>query len=268
MFCCHFVAAFGICRHQCLVCEYVDSPCQAAGCFFDGGCGFLVENIRPLVTHTAQAKVEVRQGIFRRKRLQIKIVRDALLQLAYMRLRQFFVQLGLTEQHHLQQFAFIGFQVAEQADFFQRFHRHALRFFHEHHHRLAFRMFLQKVILQFLHHVQLAGVAVNIQTEFVRNHVQDIVWRQTGVGDVDHINLVGQSHFQHAAQHGFAAANFPHHLDNAFATGNGVGQRIQRCASLAAFEKQAGVGRDFERRPFESEMLQIHYVFPSFCTRL
>ena len=47
------------------------------------------------------------------------------------------VELRLAEQHHLQQFALLGFEVGQQAQGFQRFQRHRLRLVQAHHHALA-----------------------------------------------------------------------------------------------------------------------------------
>ena len=60
---------------------------------------------------------------------------DAFAQLPNLRLAQVFVQFGLTEQHDLQQLVLLGLEVGKQPDLFQGRDRHALRLFHEHHHR-------------------------------------------------------------------------------------------------------------------------------------
>jgi hypothetical protein len=52
--------------------------------------------------------------------------------------------------------------------------------------------------------------------------MQHIFGRHAWIGEIDTFDMFRQYRLQHAAQHGFAAAYFPHHLDNAFAIGDGI----------------------------------------------
>ena len=62
---------------------------------------------------------------------------DALAQLADRFRGELAVQLGLAEQHDLQQLALLGFQVGQQAQRLQRLERHRLRLVHAQHDALA-----------------------------------------------------------------------------------------------------------------------------------
>ena len=106
------------------------------------------------MTRRTQTMADVLGDHARGQWAQIETVRDALAQLANARIGQMCIQLGLSEQHDLQQFFAFGFQIGKQTDFFQRVERHALRFLDEHHHAAIFCMARQQQFLQRLLHLQ------------------------------------------------------------------------------------------------------------------
>ncbi len=64
---------------------------------------------------------------------------NALGQLTQQGLAQHLLQLGLTDQHHLQQFSLVGFEVGEQAQLLQYAGQQVLRLIHQYHAALACR---------------------------------------------------------------------------------------------------------------------------------
>ena len=178
---------------------------------------------------------------------------DTFTQLANRLVFEFAIKLRLPEQHNLHELVVMGFKVAEQPYFFQRFQRHALRFFDEHHHTGAGSVSAQQVVLQLLHHHQAVGVGIYRQLQLEGNGVNDVACAEFGVGEANDIHCRRQSLFQHAAEHGFAAADFAHHLQNNFTSSNAIYQGVQHHAKAmgAAVKEQRWVRGDAERVPLQ-----------------
>ncbi|OGT05395.1 MAG: hypothetical protein A2143_11010 [Gallionellales bacterium RBG_16_57_15] len=85
--------------------------------------------------------------------------------------------------------------------------------------------------------------------------VEHLLARQAGIRQVDGFDMFGKFFEQHAAQHGFAAADLAADLDDAFRLAERVDQRIQNFAAVGAGKEKYRDGRDPERGFAESEVL-------------
>src|SRR6185295_19972714 len=93
--------------------------------------------------------------------------------------------------------------------------------------------------------------------------VQNFVGRHTWIGQVDRFNVWRQTSLQHAAQHGFAAADFAGYLDDAFPMGNRVDQCLEDCTAIAAFKKNVCVRRNLERGMAKAKEIKVHQLSSS-----
>ena len=73
-----------------------------------------------------------------------------------------------------------------------------------------------------------------LQLQLERDRVQDFLGRDAGIGEINGLDVRRQPRRQHAAQHGLAAADFAGDLDDAFALADGVDQRFEYRAAVAA----------------------------------
>lgn len=106
-------------RKQRLVGQYIDAPYDAPGGSGDRFDGAGAEDVWPVVTRGAHAEHQVFRDVLLVERRHLEAVGDAFLELTHLRQSQVFVQFGLAEQDDLQQLVVGGFQVGQQADFFQ-----------------------------------------------------------------------------------------------------------------------------------------------------
>ena len=90
-----------------------------------------------MVTRSPHAEHQVAGNVVALEWLQSKVVRDALLELAHVGLREAGVQFRLPEEHDLQQLVPVGFQIRKQPDLFQRLGRHGMRFVDQDYYLLA-----------------------------------------------------------------------------------------------------------------------------------
>ncbi len=140
---------------------------------------------------------------------------------------QVFIQLRLTKQDYLHQFMAMGFQVAQQANFFKGFNRHALGFFDENYNCPPFTVFFNQIVLQLVHdHESLRG-RIHIQVQFKGDGINNIFCRKTGIGQINDFNLIRQTLLQHAAKHGFTTANLTDNLDDSFTGSDCINQGIE-----------------------------------------
>ena len=248
----------GVGGQQGLVREDVDPAQQTPGIIFYFAYRRAVEQGAGPVTAGAYAAVQIFTDIVRGKGIEAKTVGNPLLQLAYLRGRDHLIQLRLPEQHDLQQLVVLCFEIAQQAHLFQGPERHALGLFHEHHHLPALAMTLQQIILQAVHDLEAGGIGRKFQLQFKGDGVQDVFRRQAGIGDIDDLDLVRQFLLQHSAEHGLAAADLAHHLDDTFAVEDGIHQRLQHHPAFPARIEQAGVRGDPEGGLLQAEIIVIH----------
>ncbi len=173
------------------------------------------------------------------------------------------VELGLAEQHDLQQLVAVRLQVRQQPHLLERVLGHDVRLVDQDHHAAPGAVERDQVLLQ-LAQRHAAPLGRELELEVVADRVQDLVARERGRGEVDGRDVLRQPLHQHAAQHGLAAADLARHLDDAFVVQHRVDQRLQRRAAVGAVEEEIGVRRDAERRLGEAEMLEVerHAISP------
>ena len=195
--------------------EDVDAAHQSVGRIGDELDGVRRKNVRPAVAGRAHPEHQVAFEGIARQRLHVEMVDDAVLELAHVRLIQLGVQFRLPEQDDLQQLVIADLQVVEQAQLFQRIQRHGVRLIDQYDDTLAFAGLLLELVLDAVHD-DADALAVDAQAERVGNRIQHFFARQARVGEINGFNMFGQPLEQHAAQHGFAAADFAADFDDAF----------------------------------------------------
>src|SRR3546814_17810302 len=84
--------------------------------------------------------------------------------------------------------------------------------------------------------------------------MQNVFRSNAGVSQINAFHLFRQQGLQHAAKHRFAAADFAHYLDDAFTAIDGIDQRVENGAAVAARKKEFSIGGALERRLPQSEM--------------
>ena len=114
-----------------LVREHVDASREPAGRGADAANRRGAENARATVARRAQAKVDVLGHFTCAERIEPEVLGDPVLELTHVASGEHGIELGLAEQHDLQQLLLRGFKVREQADLFERGRRHRMRFVHQ-----------------------------------------------------------------------------------------------------------------------------------------
>ena len=99
---------------------------------------------------------------------------------------------------------------------------------------------------------------MRIDGQIIGDSRQHFVGGQRRHGQVDGLDGLRQPLHQHAAQHGLAGTDLTSDLHQAFATGNGVYQRLKRFATIRASEEKLRMRGNFERGLIEAEMLKIN----------
>ena len=220
------------------------------------------EQVRSVIARGLKAKSQISPGVLGIERQEVEAMGNAFAKLPDILLAQILIQLRLSEQHDLQQFIVLRFQVGEQADFLQRGNRHPLRFLHEDHNLSLLAVAFHQIFVQRVRYFQAARVLWYAQLHLERNGVKNFFRRHTRICQIDGFNIRRQTGLQHTAQHRFAAAHFPGHLDDAFPVRDRVDQCFQDGAAIAALEEHIRIGCDLEGGVGKSEELVVHQ-FPS-----
>ena len=248
--------ALGKGRQQGLVGQQVDGADAPTR-----GLGQLAQRARleqrpALPARPAQAVLDVGRSIGAVQGLQLKAVHHPVAHLAQLGQGQQRVQLGLAEEHDLQQLVLGRFQVGQELDLLQRFGRHGLRLVDEHHRAPPLGVALQQSLLDGQH--QGLTLGRGLQTPIGNQGLQDFTRTERGIGQIDQIDLIArQALGQHTAQHGFAAADLPHHHDDAVFIEHRVVQGIQDGTARLPLEKELAVRRDAKRRLTQAEVFKV-----------
>ena len=263
------VGVLGIGGEQRLVGEDVDAPRESARSARHHAHRARREDLGAAIAGRAHAERQVLRHLGHHERPHAERVRDAVAQLAQRRLGERLVELGLAEQHDLQELVAVRFQVRQQPHLLERVLGHDVRLVDQDHHAAPGAVERDQVLLQ-LAQRHAAPLGRELELEVVGDRVQDLVARERGRGEVDGRDVLRQPLHQHAAQHGLAAADLARHLDDALVVQHRVDQRLQRRAAVGALEEEIGVRRDAERRFREPEVLEIegHRYFSSLPIRL
>ena len=244
-------------REQGLVGIDIDAPRKPFGRLGDDAQRLGPEEVRAVVAGRAQAEVHVIAHLARRQRAEHEAVGDALLQLAHVGQREVRVELGLAEEHDLQQLLLLGLEVGEQPDLLECRERHRVCLVDQRHHRAPRRMHLDQLFLERAHELRGIG-ARGVDAEVDRDRGEHLVAREAGHREVDRLDRLGQTLHQHAAEHRLAAADFARDLHHALARGNRVEQGFERGTPVRAREEELGVRGDAKRRLAQPEVFQVH----------
>ncbi len=183
---------------------------------------------------------------------------NALGQLTQQGLAQHLLQLGLTDQHHLQQFSFVGFEVGEQAQLLQYAGQQVLRLIHQYHAALACRQVGQQVIANKVEQPLDPGIFGIGELKLVADGGQQIPFGQGGVEDIGDLGLGGQLLQQAAGDGGFAGAHFAGQQHKAAAILQSIVEMSKGFAVALAHIEVLGIGRDGKRVFREAEELCVH----------
>ena len=209
---------------------------------------------------------------------------DALSELTDGMVLQPAIKLGLSEQHDLQQFVLLGFQIGQQPDRLQAFERHRLDLVQAEHDLLALAGEIQQCRGQRLEQLMLAGIGLSSTAELIGQRQQQAVRRQIGIGDIRgdetmrrRLGCCGGRRLARPDRRGngrslllidtgeklptqqrLAGAHFAGDLDEALAVAHRDQQGVERLLVAGAGKKIAGVGGDAERCFAQTEMGLVH----------
>src|SRR5688572_30314202 len=119
-------------------------------------------------------------------------------------------------------------------------------------------MTLEQMSLEPVHEFDARRCTLHPELQFERDGMQDFVRGHVRMSEIDGFDVRRKARLQHVAQHGLAAADLARYLDNPFALHDGVHQRFEYRAPIAAAKEEIGVRRYAERGLIESEMGVIH----------
>src|SRR5436190_168947 len=125
--------AEGVARDQAVIADHVDDARDAARVLGDALDGPVFEQPEVASARDAQAVADVVPDLVARQRMDRAAQRDALLELAQTRQLELRLQLGLTDQHDLQQLLARGLEVRQQADLLENRGLEVLRLVEDHH---------------------------------------------------------------------------------------------------------------------------------------
>ena len=166
----------------------------------------------------------------------------------------------MPEKDDLEQFAVRRFQIGEQSDFLQSRPGHAVCLVNDHDNPPTFGIALHQNLLKTR---QDFGAIPDrrVGHEIARDGVQDFVAIEHRVGQIDGVGWVRlETLEQHAAEHGFAHADFAHHGHDAFVVHGRHQQPFEDVTPLATTEEKLGIGGDPKGIGLELEMVQVQHA--------
>ena len=190
---------------------------------------------------------------------QVEAGNHALRQLLQFRPGQHAAQLGLADQHHLQQLALAGFEVGQQAQLLQHIGREVLRLVDDQHVVAPGRVLRQQegvqrvdVVLHRLRTRWHGGV------ELVADGLQQLKHGELGVEDVGDVAVRRDLLQEAAADGGLAGPDLARQQHEAATSVQPIQQMGQRLAVALTHEQVMRVRRDRERRLFQAEEGRVH----------
>ena len=272
--------------------QQVDAPGHAACDGVDAGHGPRIEGQRPGVTRYREPVGDVVVGFSPVQRVEVVAGNDALRQLLQLGALEHGAQLGLADQHDLQQLALVGFQVGQQAQLLQHLGQQVLRLVDDEHAAFPGGVAGQQkgiqrvdVLLQaqgrggggcrtldggcVARALGAARLASCGDVELLADRLQQLADRQPGVEDVGHA-AAGRNLLQKAAADGgFAGADVARQQHKATtraarAAGPGAGrghavqQVCQRLTVALTHEQKTRIGRNGERVLRQAQVVRVH----------
>src|SRR3984957_11085095 len=206
-----------------------------------------------------QAAVNVTLGLVDIERRQVGAESNTLLELPQIDRIQLLVEFGLPDQQYLQQLLLRRFQIGQQPDFLEHFHRKMVSFVHHQHRGQALLMPRNYERTQIQQKVTL-GLARSRQSKITGNILQEIGRRQPRIEDIRIGHVAPAQQLQQAEhQQGLARAYFPGHYHEAFASPHSVVQSRQRLVVSLRREKKRRVGSNLERVALQIVKTLIHW---------
>ena len=126
------------------------------------------------------------------------------------------------------------------------------------HHASAFQRVPDQAVFERIQQAVSPGALRHGNGQLVAQRVQQIVRTHVRVGNVGSNALVLQGAQQLAAQHGFAATDLAHDLQEPFTATQRHQQGVERGLGAVVWEEKGAVGRDGKRRLAQGEMPQVH----------
>ena len=206
---------------------------------------------------------QVLRGFRLGERTQVVARHHALGQLLEFRTGQQRAQLGLADQHDLQQLALVGLEIGQQAQLLEHAGRKVLRLVDDQHVVLPARVRIEQELVQRIEVVLGRGAAAAARgvghMELVADRLQQLDRGELGVEDVGDVAMLGNLLEQAATDGGLAGADFAGQHHEAAATAlHAVEQVRQRLAMALAHEQETGVRRDRERLVLQAEEGRVH----------
>ena len=203
--------------------------------------------------------LDVAIGLGRVQRQQVVARRDALGQLAQVGARGQVLELGLTDEHDLQQLVTRGLEVGEQPDLLEYLGREVLRLVDHGNRAPTAAVGLEQVGVECLRECSAAvGRFGQRDVELLEDHGQEFRGRELRVEHERNIGLFGHALQQAANECRLAGADLAREHDEAVALRDAVDQVRERLRVTLAHEEIARVRRDRERTFVEAEEIEIH----------
>src|SRR5580700_953485 len=211
-----------------------------------------------------QAAVNVTFGLVDIQRRQMGTQGNALLELPQIHRIQLLVEFGLPHQKNLQQLLLRRFQIGQQPDLLQHFHRKMVSFVDHQHRGQALLVTRNYERTQVQQKVALS-LARGGQAKITSHVLQEIDRREPRVEDICIGHVAAAQQLQQAAhQQGLARAYFPGHYHEAFAPPHSVVKRCQRLVVSLRREKKRRVWSNLERVALQIVETLIHWESTSY----
>ena len=238
--------------------QQVDAPRHATAEAMQGLEGIVAQRQLAVQAGHGQPVGQVGRGLRRVQRTQVVARDDALRELLQARFGEALAQLGLADQHDLQQLVRVGLQIRQQAQLFEHLAAEVLRLVDDQQAVPSGRMPGQQEGVERVHASLQAVLGGARQPEFLQHRVQQLGGAELGVEDVGHV-AVGRQLGQEAAAHGgLAGADLAGQQHEATAALDPV-EQVRQCLAMAlAQEQETGVRRDAEGVLRQTEGRPIH----------
>ena len=183
---------------------------------------------------------------------------DPLRNLAHIRPRQHFPQLGLADEDDLQKLLLGRFKIGEQTNLLEDFGTQILGLVHDQHRAPPATVGIQQVGVQTVDQRLDGATLRRLDPQFLGNRREEFPGRQLGIEDQRDVRLVRQLLEQAADQRGLAGTDFAGELNESAALGNAVEQVGQRVGMALAHVQVARVRSDGKGFFRQSEKLGVH----------
>ena len=222
------VPAVRVRTEQRAIAERVDEPRDAAGEAMHGAQRPGRED-RSLRAGHFQAAPNVLRGLRGRERPEVVARRDALRELAQIRLREQTGELGLPDQEDLEQLLFRGLEIGEQAHLLEHLVREPVRLVDDDHRAPTLCMVLEQEAVQCVDRAFQAAAALRARdAEVVADRRDELLHRKQRIENERRVHLGRQPLEQCADHHGLARADLARQLHEAAALADAVEQMRER----------------------------------------